>query len=100
MINKLDTASELDDELIELMVRYEEAWRDGDPAQREAILAAHPDLAPRMAEFFGTHDHLRQAIFQMRGGDFDAPSHFDAACQPPNANGPTAIPIGLGTETT
>src|SRR5260221_6317310 len=53
-----DSAPSRSDRLDEILAQYFRAAESGESPSREAWLAAHPDLAPDLREFFADHDRI------------------------------------------
>jgi hypothetical protein len=64
MSDETDRFSEKLDEVIAECIQAEEA---GEPVDRDTLLAAHPDLADNLREFFADRDRLRQLAGGMKG---------------------------------
>src|SRR5438093_6084116 len=57
-----ESAHEPDERLHLVIAEYLQAAEAGQPPDRTALLARHPDLAEGLREFFAGHDRVGQAV--------------------------------------
>jgi tetratricopeptide (TPR) repeat protein/tRNA A-37 threonylcarbamoyl transferase component Bud32 len=86
-------ASEREQRLNEVLAAYYEAVEAGQPPDREALLARHPDLADDLAAFLNEQQKLAEAASPLRsvlGIAADTPRPGDTASGGSDAPGPAA----------